>query len=117
LACTLYTGVFDQYYDCAGFGDNRGGAQRVCASISTELAIKSAKSIKNIAIVLNWEILTKTKYKQLFVVAKTLTKLIPSFYTKEIVPSILFIINNNPKSRSCYTKKILLKKRWYLNKV
>lgn len=56
---TTYPGTYTDkegfiYCDCPGFEDNRDPATRVCTSLSTEIVVKEAKSIKAAMVVIEW---------------------------------------------------------------
>lgn len=84
------------YCDCPGFFDNRGPEERVCATISTELVVKSAESIKAIALVIDWTEIIQTKCASLIEDCEVLSALVPNFTS--MASSIFFLVNNKYSS-------------------
>lgn len=102
-SCTLYSQIFNDkttkiaYCDTPGFMDTRKieGA-RECASLSTQLVIQSAKNIKAILLVIEWntfDSLLTTNLENLMLI---LSELLKSPY-KDVQGSFIFLINRVPE--------------------
>lgn len=102
-SCTLYSEVFNDveagitYCDTAGFMDTRkiNNAVQICGSLSTELAIQSAQSVKAVIIVLEWGMFDTKTSTDLQELMSILGQFLISPY-EDIADSIFFCINKVP---------------------
>lgn len=101
-SCTLYSEVFDDdlsglsFCDTAGFLDTRSEEEQICASLSIQLAVQSAKAIRGVVVVIEWGIFdpkTSTDLKELM---SALAQLIKGPY-EDISESFIFLINKVPE--------------------
>lgn len=108
-----YTNVIEHpqvvFYDCAGFKDNRGIAEKVCASIGTEFAVSSAKEAKSISvmIVISIQTLEVSRGECAKKLARTLGDLLKNPET--LHESVLFVFTKC-SNRSTASKKMLVEK-------
>lgn len=101
-SCTSYSEIFDDesnglaYCDTAGFMDTRRAESElhVCASLSMQLAIQSAKTIKAIVVVIEWETFRQRICTVLEALMYTLSQLL--IEPECIADSIIFLINKAP---------------------
>jgi len=78
------------YCDCPGFEDNRGLEERICISINTQLAVKFAKIIKAIVVVIDYHELKAVRAEGFNKLSNTLGQLLKD--PAAIIDSIFFII-------------------------
>lgn len=102
--CTLYSEIFYDstldmaYCDTAGVLSPSGTANelQICASLSMQYAIQSAKSIKAIVIVVEWYIFLTQTPLELYALTFLLTQLLVE--PEKNTNSIIFLINRVPKN-------------------
>lgn len=101
------TNINDQeiyYCDCPGFFDSNGQEQRIANSIFTELAVRSAKSIKAIMILIEESQLKGTKGALLKKLGKVLSKLFNENVGNQIGNSLCFVITKTPENAGLVVK-------------
>lgn len=112
---TLYPEIYSDenfptiaYYDCPGFSDNRGLAEEVCASVGTQLAVRSVTQAASIALMVVIDIYQmRTERGESFKrLAKVLGDLLKS--PDALNESVLFVFTKCPTGAADETKKMIL---------
>jgi|GEM_PF-3756442 len=105
---TRYSQVYENgdvaYCDCPGFIDNRSKDERICASMSVELAVKLAEKVKGIMLVIDFKALTVDRAASLNNLMRLLSQLLVT--PSAVEASILFVFTKIPRSHG--TKDAIL---------
>lgn len=93
------------YLDCPGFGGDRIEEERICESLHTQIAVRLAKSVQSLMIVIDIKSLTEGRGKGLKNLFMTLGKLLND--PGDLGKSMLFVV----------TKTSIATKEKFLNKI
>lgn len=110
-SCTRFGEVFFDadlqilYGDTPGFMDSRyDESSRECASLSMQLMVQSAKNIKAICLVIEWDVFQRKIFFDVDSLMFLLGKLLIPPYSKD---SLIFLINKVPTGRNMSQFKLL----------